>query len=79
MTEEELRKNLNKLEKGESVTMEVNGQTITYINPPEPTPVCTTHYYIEVGHGEAKCRDCINGTIFDPGTHGVEDGKIVRL
>lgn len=79
MTEEELLKELGKLERGDKITLNINGTEVTYINPPEPAPVCEQHYYEDAGHGEGKCRDCINGIVFDPSTHHIVEGKLVRL
>lgn len=79
MNEEELQNAIGKLEKGESVTLNIDGQDITYINPPEPAPVCEEHYYENAGVGEAKCKNCINGVIFDPKEYELKEGKLVRL
>lgn len=77
--EEELKRTLARLEKGESVTMEINGETVTYLNPPEAAPVCAKHYFEPAGEGEGKCRDCINGIVFNPEEYHLVDGEKVRL
>lgn len=79
MNEEELMAQLSKLEKGETVTMEINGESITYFNPPEAPAICQKHYFEPAGHGEGKCRDCINGIIFNPEEYHLVDGEKVRL
>ncbi|MBA2706112.1 MAG: hypothetical protein H0U60_19940 [Blastocatellia bacterium] len=75
---------LKKLEKGQEVKARINGQEITYSNPPEPLPICEKHEFEDVGdegngYRAAKCRNCINGRIFDPKTHEVVNGEVRLL
>lgn len=80
--EEEILEQLQKLEKGETVKMTINGEEVIYTNPPEPV-VCSEHYYVEDRpEGEAsacKCKWCPNGVLYDPREHVLKDGKLVKL
>lgn len=80
LNEEELNEALSKLEKGEKVVI---GDTI-YLNPPEPAPICPEHDFEYAGDESngfiaVKCRNCINGKIYDSTTHKLEGGKIRPL
>lgn len=75
---------LKKLEKGDRVKVNVNGQEVEYFNPPEPVPVCAEHSFEFAGmenehHVAVKCSNCINGRVIDVRTHKLLDGKIVVI
>lgn len=82
MDNRELVKKLEQLNNGESITLEINGETIQYTKPVENI-TCSEHYYVEdkpEGSSScAKCRNCPNGTIYDPKIEKLVNGQLVRL
>lgn len=83
MTEEEASEILKKLERGESATIKVNGEDITYINLPEPLKPCAEHYFEDAGdegngYRAAKCVNCISGRIYDPKEYEIRGGEITK-
>lgn len=74
---------LARLEKGEEVKVKIGEEEITYRNLPEPTPICDNHFFEFAGmeddvYAGAKCRDCINGRIYNTKTHEIKNGEIVN-
>lgn len=62
--DEGLNQQLEELEEGEELTVDEDGEEVTYIRPKKPV-YCTEHEFEDAGNGDKQCIKCGQGRVSD--------------